>query len=91
MKLSIEQILIIRQRDFNALNRAFSVALGEKYKDPEYSLTQEDARKVAQELEKIERESSQGLLSPDQQWEYVQEANFAAEAFRDLYYNFFKI
>lgn len=93
MKLSIRQVLLIRQRDFRVLNEAFSVALGEQYSDPDYELTPEDAKKAALQIERIEEAASKdgGLfpLDQDQKWEAIKEANLAAEALRDLCYNFF--
>lgn len=95
MKLSIEQLLIVRQRNFAVLNRAFSVVLGEKYRSESYELTAEDAKLVAAEVEKAANEAEQDSdlfpLTADQKWANIREANEAAEAFRDLIYNVFKL
>lgn len=92
MKLSIEKLLMIRQRDFNVLNRAFSEGLGERYMDPDYSLTIEDARKVAASIERQadDADKNDGMfpLSPEQQMQRVAEVNYAAEAFRSLLVDF---
>lgn len=95
MKISVEQLLVIRQRDFNALNRAFSVGLGGNYKNPEYTPTRDDLKKVAMEIEKIvqESETTTGFfgnkLSGDEQMDNIREANTAAMAFQDLYHILF--
>lgn len=95
MNLSIQQILVIRQRNFNVLNRAFSESIGENYMSPDYSLTKDDANKVFSAIDRIEQEARQDNdIFPrtiDQKWADVREANEAAEAFRDLVYNIFKL
>ena len=93
MKISISQLLAIRQRDYNVLNRAFSAGLGESYSNPDYALTQEGAKAVAAEIEKICIESEQDSelfpLTADQKMQNIRDANNAAEAFRDLVFNVF--
>lgn len=95
MNLSIQQIIEIRQRNFNVLNRAFSESIGENYTSPDYSLTKDDANKVFAAIGRIEQEASQDSdifpRTADQKWTDIREANEAAEAFRDLVYNVFKL
>jgi len=92
MKISLQKLLVIRQRDFNVLNRAFSEGLGERYMDPEYSLTREDAKKVAVVIERLadDADKDEGMfpLTPDQKWQAITEVNQAAEAFRSLLADF---
>jgi hypothetical protein len=95
MKLSIQDLLAIRQRNFSALNRAFAIGLGDSYSDADYSLDADGAKKVAEEIEKIANEAEQDSdffpLTAEQKMANVREANDAAEAFRDLVYNVFKL
>lgn len=92
MQISIEKLLIIRQRDFNVLNRAFSEGIGEKYMDASYSLTIEDAHKVAASIESQaeDAEKNDGMfpLDAEQQMKLISEVNRAAEAFRGLLVDF---
>lgn len=92
MKLSIQKLLLIRQRDFNVLNRAFSEGLGDRYTDQDYSLTREDAIKVAASIDRqadtAEKNDGFFPMSPDQQMQCIAEINQAAEAFRSLLVDF---
>ena len=95
MKISIEQLLVVRQRDFLILNRAFSEALGDNYRNPDYVLTRQDASGVFESIERqaaeVENDNEFFPRTAEQKMVDAREVNQAAEAFRDLYNNVFKL
>lgn len=93
MKISLYQLLLIRQRDFNILNRAFAEALGEHYGDADYTLTVDDAKLVGERIEAQMAEAEKldifGVApTPDEVFARQREINVAADAFRSLLADF---
>lgn len=94
MKLSLQNLLVIRQRDFSVLNRAFAEVLGQHYTDPDYSMTIEDAKMIGVRIEaQLAEVDAPDFLSgraktPDEIFAAQKEINSAADAFRSLLADF---